>query len=73
MAAALYLASLQDGETLTQIDVAAAAGVREVKSGSSTSRLRKVVGGRLERRHRKWRFGLSVLEASQPRPVEDPA
>ena len=69
-AAALYLASLLDGEALTQIEAAEAAGVREATVRKQCKRLRKVLGTRIEIPRRKRRLGSSGLEANRSIRVE---
>ena len=71
-ASALYLASLLDGESLTQSRAADAAGVGEATVRRENKRLRKVVGVRLARIPRKKRTSLSELESSRSKGVEVP-
>ena len=72
-AAALYLASLLDGEPLTQFDAAEAAGVRDVTVRNQYKRLRKLIKVRLGRPPRRKvhrRFELEVHRSSR---IEVPA
>ncbi|MGA2198848.1 MAG: hypothetical protein ABSG45_02810 [Nitrososphaerales archaeon] len=69
-ASALYLASLLDGEWLTQSSAAGAAGVREATVRKESKRLRKVLGIRLRGAPRRKRHSLSQLEASRSTGTE---
>jgi transcription initiation factor TFIIB len=60
-ASALYLASMLNGQWLTQSSAAEAAGVREATVRKECKRLRKVVEVRLGRTTRKKRISLSEL------------
>jgi len=71
-ASALYLASLLDGQWLTQNDAAEAAGVREATVRNLSKRLRKIVEVRLGRTTRKKRISLSELESSRSKGAEVP-
>ena len=72
-ASALYLASLLDGQWLTQSGAAEAAGVREATVRKQSKRLRKIVEVQLGRTPRKKRLSWSELEASRSSRVEVPA
>jgi transcription initiation factor TFIIB len=69
-ASALYLASLLDGQWLTQGGAAEAAGVREATVRKQSKRLRKVVEVRPGRTLRKQRPRWSELEASRSKGAE---
>ena len=71
-ASALYLASLLDGQWLTQNDAAEAAGVREATVRNLSKRLRKIVEVRLGRTTRKKRISLSESEPSRSKGAEVP-
>ena len=71
-ASALYLASLLDGQWLTQSGAAEAARVKEATIRREYKRLGKVVGVRLGRTTRKKRISLSELESSRSKGVEVP-
>ena len=71
-ASALYLASLLDGQWLTQNDAAEAAGVREATVRNLSKRLRKIVEVQLGRTTRKKRVSLSELESSRSKGAEVP-
>jgi len=72
-ASAIYLASLLDGQWLTQSAAAEAAGVREATVRKQSKRLRKIVEVQLGRTTRKKRLSWSELEASRLSRVEVPA
>ncbi len=72
-AAALYLASLLNGEALTQFDAAEAAGVKDVTVRNQYKRLRKLVKARLERAHRRKVHRRFELEAHRSSRIEVPA
>ena len=72
-AAALYLASLMNGETLTQIDAAEAAGVKDVTVRNQCKRLRKLVQARLERAPRKTSHRRFESETHRYTRIEVPA
>ncbi len=69
-ASALYLASLLDGEWMTQSSAAEAAGVREATVRKESKRLRKVLKEPLGRTPRKKKYGLHEFEVSQSTGVE---
>jgi transcription initiation factor TFIIB len=69
-ASALYLASLLDGEWLTQSSAAGAAGVREATVRKECKRLRRVLKEPLGRPPRKKKYGLHEFEASRSTGVE---
>ncbi len=71
-ASALYIASLLDGEWMTQRSAAEAAGVREATVRKESKRLRKIVRVQLARTTRKKRDGWSELEASRSTGAEVP-
>ena len=66
------MASLLDGQWMTQTRAAEAAGVAEATVRRENKRLRKVVGVRLARIPRKKRTSLSELESSRSKGVEVP-
>ena len=72
-ASALYLASLLDGQWMTQGGAAEAAGVREATVRMQSKRLRKIVEVQSTRTTRKKRLSWSELRASRSSPVEVPA
>src|SRR5208337_4157750 len=72
-ASALYLASLLDGQWLTQSRAAEAAGIREATVRKQSKRLRKVVEVQLGRTPKKKRPGWSELEASRSSCLKVPA
>jgi len=69
-ASALYLASILEGESLTQGSAAQAAGVTEATVRKQCKRLRKVLGVQLGRTPRKNSLRLSEIEASQSAGLE---
>jgi transcription initiation factor TFIIB len=69
-ASALYMASLLDGQWLTQGAAAEAAGVKEATVRKDSKRLRKIVGIQLRGAPRKKRQGWSELEASRSTGAE---
>ena len=71
-ASALYLASLLNGQWMTQSGAAEAAGVREATVRRQSKRLRKVVGVRLVRTTRKKRTSLSELVPYRSKGAEVP-
>jgi len=71
-AAALYLASLLNGESLTQVEAAEAAGVKDVTVRKQYKRLGKVLKVHLGRTPRTKRRSWSELEASTSMRVEVP-
>ncbi|MGA2199494.1 MAG: hypothetical protein ABSG45_06110 [Nitrososphaerales archaeon] len=71
-ASALYLASLLDGQWMTQGGAAEAAGVREATVRKQSKRLRKIVEVRPGRTLRKHRPSWYQLEASRSSRVEVP-
>jgi transcription initiation factor TFIIB len=71
-ASALYLASLLNGQWLTQNDAAEAAGVREATVRNLSKRLRKIVEVQLTRTTRKKSLSWSELGASRTDRVEVP-
>jgi transcription initiation factor TFIIB len=71
-ASALYLASLLDGQWMTQGGAAEAAGVREATVRRENKRLRKIVEVQLTRTTRKKRLSRSELRASRSSRVEVP-
>ena len=71
-AAALYLASLLNGEALTQVEAAEAAGVKDVTIRNQYKHLRKLVKARLERAPRRKVRRRFELEVSRSMRVEVP-
>jgi transcription initiation factor TFIIB len=71
-ASALYLASLLNGQWLTQNDAAEAAGVREATVRNLSKRLRKIVEVQLTRTTRKKRISLSDLGSGRSKGAEVP-
>jgi transcription initiation factor TFIIB len=71
-ASALYLASLLDGEWMTQSSAAEAAGVREATVRKESKRLRKVLKEPLGRTPRKKKHDLREFEVSRSTGVEVP-
>jgi transcription initiation factor TFIIB len=71
-ASALYLASLLDGQWMTQGGAAEAAGVREATVRTQSKRLRKIVDVKLTRTTRKKRIGLSESGSSSSEGAELP-
>ncbi|MGD0637535.1 MAG: hypothetical protein ABSA72_05805, partial [Nitrososphaerales archaeon] len=71
-ASALYLASLLNGQWMTQSGAADAAGVREATVRMQSKRLRKIVEVQLTRTTRKKRLSCSELRASRSSDVEVP-
>jgi transcription initiation factor TFIIB len=69
-ASALYLASLLNGQWMTQNGAAEAAGVREATVRMQSKRLRKIVEVQLTRTTRKRRPSWSELEASRLKGAE---
>jgi transcription initiation factor TFIIB len=72
-ASALYLASLLNGEWMTQSGAAEAAGVTESTVRKQSKRLRKVVEVQSGRSQPKRRFRWSELETGRSIPVEVPS
>ena len=72
-ASALYLASLLDGQPLTQSSAAEAAGVREATVRHQCKRLKKIVAVQPGRSPRKRRPNWSELEPSRSSRTEVPA
>jgi len=71
-ASALYLASLLNGQWMTQSGAADAAGVREATVRMQSKRLRKIVEVQLTRTTRKKRISLSELESCRSKGAEVP-
>jgi transcription initiation factor TFIIB len=71
-ASALYLASLLNGQWMTQGGAAEAAGVREATVRMQSKRLRKIVEVQLTRTTRKKRISLSELESCRSKGAEVP-
>ena len=71
-ASALYLASLLDGQWMTQDGAAEAAGVREATIRRQSKRLRKIVEVQSRSTPRKKRLTWSELEAGRSTAVEVP-
>jgi transcription initiation factor TFIIIB Brf1 subunit/transcription initiation factor TFIIB len=71
-ASALYLASLLDGQWMTQSGAAEAAGVREATVRKQSKRLRKVVDVQLRRTPTKRRSRWYELQASRSSRAEVP-
>ena len=71
-ASALYLASLLDGQWMTQSAAAEAAGVREATVRKQSKRLRKIVEVQLRRTPTKRRPSWYELKASRSIRVEVP-